>query len=215
MATIKMGFQMKKLALLAAVAFTAFNAQADSITGLYNTGIGSTTDSHYTVDGHASYITSNGSFPLDHWFANNDTSKWITISDQQGASYDPSSNGTYTWTLNFNIGSQYDASTASFSGHFGADNSAKAYLNGQEIGYTGGFGTNDFSSFLTNGGFRAGNNEFSVVVTNYAQNGGNPTGLRVEFDQSHVAAVPEAETYAMMLAGLGLLGVVARRRKAK
>ena len=30
-----------------------------------------------------------------------------------------------------------------------------------------------------------------------------------------VAAVPEAETYAMMLAGLGLLGVVARRRKQK
>ena len=30
-----------------------------------------------------------------------------------------------------------------------------------------------------------------------------------------VAAVPEPETYAMMLAGLGLLGVVARRRKQK
>ena len=28
------------------------------------------------------------------------------------------------------------------------------------------------------------------------------------------AAVPEPETYAMMLAGLGLLGVAARRRKA-
>jgi PEP-CTERM motif len=30
-----------------------------------------------------------------------------------------------------------------------------------------------------------------------------------------VTAVPEPETYAMMLAGLGLLGAVARRRKAK
>ncbi|USX25608.1 PEP-CTERM sorting domain-containing protein [Oxalobacteraceae bacterium OTU3CINTB1] len=30
-----------------------------------------------------------------------------------------------------------------------------------------------------------------------------------------VLAVPEAETYAMMLAGLGLMGVVARRRKQK
>jgi len=30
-----------------------------------------------------------------------------------------------------------------------------------------------------------------------------------------VAAVPEPETYAMMIVGLGLLGVVARRRRLK
>ena len=29
------------------------------------------------------------------------------------------------------------------------------------------------------------------------------------------AAIPEPETYAMMLAGLGLLGIAARRRKQK
>jgi hypothetical protein len=33
------------------------------------------------------------------------------------------------------------------------------------------------------------------------------------FDQAPVAAVPEPETYAMMLSGLGLMGWVARRRK--
>ena len=32
---------------------------------------------------------------------------------------------------------------------------------------------------------------------------------------ARVTAVPEAETYAMMLAGLGLMGLVARRRKQK
>jgi hypothetical protein len=29
-----------------------------------------------------------------------------------------------------------------------------------------------------------------------------------------VAAVPEPETYAMLLAGLGVIGAIARRRKA-
>ena len=47
--------------------------------------------------------------------------------------------------------------------------------------------------------------------------GGSPEGavdigaLRTEF--SNVSAVPEPETYAMMLAGLALLGFAARRRK--
>ena len=53
----------------------------------------------------------------------------------------------------------------------------------------------------------------------YFAYGGSPEGsvdvgaLRTEF--SNVSAVPEPETYAMMLAGLGLLGFAARRRKQK
>ncbi len=35
------------------------------------------------------------------------------------------------------------------------------------------------------------------------------------FDQAGVAAIPEPETYAMLLAGLGVLGFAARRRKLK
>ncbi len=37
----------------------------------------------------------------------------------------------------------------------------------------------------------------------------------VQFAVNNLAPVPEPETYAMLLAGLGLLGVVARRRKHK
>jgi hypothetical protein len=45
--------------------------------------------------------------------------------------------------------------------------------------------------------------------------GHNMNGYVVEYTTYGVAPVPEPETYAMMLAGLGLLGVMARRRKQK
>lgn len=43
----------------------------------------------------------------------------------------------------------------------------------------------------------------------------NEAGFGSKVGITSVTAVPEPETYAMMLAGLGLLGTVARRRKAK
>lgn len=45
----------------------------------------------------------------------------------------------------------------------------------------------------------------------------NPTALVEggQLNMMRVAAVPEPETYAMLLAGLGMLGTIARRRKAK
>jgi hypothetical protein len=50
---------------------------------------------------------------------------------------------------------------------------------------------------------------FDVVAgTNYALGFDTTVSAYTE-----VTAVPEPETYAMMLAGLGLVGAVARRRK--
>jgi len=34
-----------------------------------------------------------------------------------------------------------------------------------------------------------------------------------QFDNIYVTAVPEPESYAMLLAGIGLMGVIARRRR--
>lgn len=47
----------------------------------------------------------------------------------------------------------------------------------------------------------------------YADAGFAPIGLAEIVDNINVTAVPEPETYAMLLAGLGVLGFVGKRRK--
>ena len=47
-----------------------------------------------------------------------------------------------------------------------------------------------------------------------AMSDNGPVGYRVEFDVTSTAPVPEPSTVAMLLAGLGLLGWAARRRRA-
>ena len=48
-----------------------------------------------------------------------------------------------------------------------------------------------------------------------ASSTGNFYSMGVNFSPSSAAPIPEPETYAMMLAGLGLMGFVAKRRKRK
>lgn len=213
---------MKKLALVLVMGLASVNAYAVDIVGLNNTGAGfaaGALDTNYalssttTTVGANGYVTANGSFPLaGDWLANTTTSSWLTPTATQGESLDLSVDGIYTWTTTFDL-TGYDAATASFNGQFAADNAALAYLNGNLIGTSNGF--TSWSSFsATAGSFVAGVNTLSFVLTNQAQSFGNPTGLRVEFLTSNVAAVPEADTYALMLAGFGLMGLVARRKNA-
>ncbi len=211
---------MKKLIIAAALAATSFlSAHAASITGLVNTGsfAAGQQDLNYKLSVSASsgtfgpygYVTSSSGAPVGGWLANTTTSKWITPTTNAGQSFDPASNGTYTWTLNFDL-TGFNAATASFAGRLAADNSALVMLNGVQVGSAGGFSS--FTNFGANSGFISGANTLQFVVTNLKQSSGNPTGLRVEFLQSNVTPVPEPETYAMLLAGLGLMGVISRRR---
>ncbi|WP_036307749.1 PEP-CTERM sorting domain-containing protein [Methylophilus sp. 5] len=211
---------MKNLVLVAAMGLASVNAYAVDIVGLYNTGASFSAgaqDTNYalssttTTVGSNGYVTANGSFPLaGNWLANTATSSWLTPTASQGETLDPSVDGLYTWTTTFDL-TGYDAASASFNAQFAADNSAIVYLNGNQIGTSSGFSS--WSTFsATAGNFVAGVNTLSFVVTNQAQDFGNPTGLRVEFLTSNVATVPEADTYALMLAGFGLMGLVARRK---
>ncbi|WP_295993978.1 PEP-CTERM sorting domain-containing protein [Rugamonas sp.] len=216
---------MKRIVLAATLAIAAIaSAHAGTINGLVNTGVGGgVQDFNYALTSVPSdsgitstfgYISSGSGFPFDYWSANDATSKWITPAASAAQSFDANRDGTYTYELTFNL-TGYNASTAAFAGKFAADNSAIVMLNGTKIGAVngfGGFGADGFSA--TGSEFKSGLNTLDFVVTNFALNGGNPTGLRVEFTSSSVmAAVPEPETYGMLLAGLGMMGVIARRRR--
>jgi hypothetical protein len=215
---------MKRTIIAAALAIGALSsAQAAIITGLANTGVGASggTDSHYTLSAASSdtriansapTITYDNLWPISPWMANDSTSKWITPTSSQAQSFDAWSAGTYTYSLRFDL-SGYKADSASFSGRLAADNAVVVLLNNEVISSASGF--TNWSGFAARGGFVDGVNQLDFVVTNWSQNGGNPSGLRVEFAQSAVAAVPEPETYAMLLGGLGLIGFVARRRQTK
>ncbi|USX24324.1 PEPxxWA-CTERM sorting domain-containing protein [Oxalobacteraceae bacterium OTU3CINTB1] len=215
---------MKRTIIFAVLAISAFStAQAANINGLFNTGIGAngTADAHYTLSAASSdtaiantvpVITYDNQWPISPWMTNDSTSKWITPTSNQAQSFDAWSAGTYTYSLSFDL-SGYKAGSAGFSARMAADNSVVVLLNNQQISSASGF--MGWSDFASNGGFVDGVNKLDFVVTNWAQNSGNPTGLRVEFTNSTVAPVPEPETYAMMLGGLALVGAIARRRKSK
>jgi len=210
---------MKRTFVAAVLAVSAFaSAHAASITGLVNTGVGANgaADSNYKLTHNAvvstPIITLNSVWPIGPWLANNSDSKWITPTANQAQSFDPSSNGTYTYSLSFNL-SGYDASTAALTGRVSADNNAVVLLNGTQIGSVSDFKTWGSFGSSNGAGFLTGNNTLEFVVTNLKQSTGNPTGLRVEFLSSNVTPVPEPETYAMLLAGLGMVGLIARRRK--
>ena len=68
------------------------------------------------------------------------------------------------------------------------------------------FGTTPTSAYFNN--LAAGNYFYEVSGGNY----GTQIG-QVAFSSTMISAVPEPETYAILLAGLGLIGFISRRRK--
>ena len=215
------------LAIALGLSLAGSAAMAASITGLVNTGAGLSADQQDTnyafavVAGSATsagfgYVASDAGYPFPNWLADSSTSHWLTPTTNQGQSYDVgSASGTYTWTLSFDL-TGYDASTASFGGRWASDNNSSVYLNGTLLAST----PNTEASFAgwtdmgtVSSGFVSGVNTLQFIVTNVAKPPLNPTGLRVEFSGSTVSAVPEPQSYALLLAGLTGVGYVARRRR--
>lgn len=206
---------MRKLALLLATSALSLGtaANAASIVGLVNTGVNPGTpgaaDNSWTIDGGPAYAGTpiNGA-----WLANSGVSQWLTPNPDGNVSLDPSLPGIYQYSLTFDL-TGFNPASASFSGRFSVDNLVdNITLNGTPITGSGG-SFNIWTAFSGSSGFNAGQNTLTFNVRNLAQNGGNPSGLRVEFLESNVTAVPEPATWAMMIMGFGLVGAAARRRQ--
>jgi hypothetical protein len=94
--------------------------------------------------------------------------------------------------------------------------SAGVFANNGAGGWN--FNTNLLNGLGTDTQFNAGAHSYSFSVTNldsyavYLTNSGSSPLTFSKMGVGSVAAVPEPETYAMLLAGLGVLGFTGRRR---
>lgn len=103
--------------------------------------------------------------------------------------------------FSLNAGNFINASNTSFN----VTTNLGSYSFDQNIGLAANGGA------LTFVGFKASQGEFFTSVRVY---GSGATGF-TDVQIGSVSAVPEPETYAMLFAGLGLIGAAVKRRKAK
>lgn len=211
------------LAVGVAAASLTSAANAVVITSLYNTGVdnagvattGNGADQHWLLNGGVAFTGgNNGMFPIGPWLAETADARWLTPSSNAADSFDPASDGLYTYSLSFSLAG-FRPGTASFTGRYAVDNRVESIsLNGTQIAGPGGSFTT-YTNFSSAGATFADSNLLTVVVRNFASASGNPTGLRVEFTATDAAlAVPEPATWGLLIVGFAMTGVALRRRKS-
>lgn len=188
-----------------------------------------------TTNAAAWQVATNVGFP-DGQFSSFPTTGFqtaVAISGRPGwiANNDTGTNGWMeTWTF-FNFRqtfdlSGYDASTTVLKFQWAADDSGEGFayrgswvpkfsLNGGALVPWGSGPTYDFGSIVTlDSGFVSGLNTIDFYVEgNGVTDGFALRTISITAQDAVTAPIPEPETYAMMLAGLGLLGFMAKRRK--
>jgi len=223
-------FLVAALTVAASLAF-AGPSQAISVSALtlYNTGVDDSgsplapgaVDLHYTLidspdvvfNGPEAFVTNNG-FPIGAWIVNSATSKWISPRPDAGNN---NASGQYTYRTTFDL-TGFDPDSALINGLWTSDNNGVDILvNGVSTGNTTAFEyfRIGFMSFTLDDHFVAGINTIDFVVNNGTAVV-NPTGLRVELSGTAVAMpVPEPGTWAMLVVGLGLVGLGTARNRSK
>lgn len=196
---------MKPLALIAALAASSFataTTQSFSFTECLSGCSGNVASvANLTItsiaDGLAFKLTNSvpgGSFISD-FFANGDSGNAFAFEQQTTTSY------SYSPTFRINVetsgqGYNYDFSypTAATKDRFLSGDTATWTMTGENL---------TFDSFV---------NPLKMMVHVQGLSGGESLKIGAV---AAIAAVPEPETYAMFLAGLGIMGTIARRRRQR
>ena len=124
--------------------------------------------------------------------------------------FNPSSGSTRLYNDNNNASissaSAFTLEGAYFSGQ--AAVSFNMYLGNSLVASSGWLTTTSTPTFLSS--------SYNGLIDKIVVNSNQPNFFTLDdLTVNSVSAVPEPETYAMLLAGLGVMGAVARRRKAK
>ncbi len=152
--------------------------------------------------------STNGVFPVNgYWVVNiPGVAQWDTPFNPLNSNTDPLVNGTYVFQTTFtSLGSQ------TLGLLFAVDNAVTAVtLNGNPI--PTGAGTDGSFTPLTIATL-PGTDTLQFDVVNFAQSGGNPSGLDVDFlnQIGGISTTPLPSTWTMLLAGFLGLGFVAYR----
>ena len=189
----------KIMALAAGVSLLAFVANASTVAvgGTGSTGAGGFTDPAGTVDTNNGAYTQQVTTPASNWV-------WVE---------NPASDHiTYDFTFAFDL-TGYDLDTAALAGLWGVDNSGTVDLNGTEVSFLD-FGYDAFQTLTAFTDAGATLVDGVNTLTFHATNEGGPGAFRASVTvTADVAPVPLPASLPLLAAGLGGLGLLAKRRK--
>jgi hypothetical protein len=159
--------------------------------------------------GAASAATVVGSFDA----ASTSTVAFIDFSGTGTFSYELAVTPTTTNKLKLTFAKPIAGSFSnlSYSIFDGATLMQSASINTAATAYT----FNDNAAAFANVQLDAGHKYSLFLNGDATTNSSNFAQFKITASTGTIAAVPEPETYAMLLAGLGLMGAIAKRRKAK